>query len=898
MVGWSHDQRATTYRLVPPGHRRRRAGRARRRPAARRRPRGRPAARAGRARHRQDDDAGRGDRRPDRAPRRRPDAGARADLLPQGRRAAPRPGHRPARPHDRRPRSARRSTPSPTAWSGATPRRALRRAAAAAVALPSRTSSSRSCSPTPPSPCAGPRRSAAAVGTRGFAREVHAVLSRARERGLDPDDLRRARPRARASRSSRSRRLLPAAVPRRPRRPDRHRLPRPDRAARRCAGSPTTTATSCAARFTPRLRRRVPGHRPRPGRPAARARRRRPRPDRASATPTSRSTASAAPTCAASSTSPPTFPRADGEPAPRRRARHHPPLRLAPARAPRGRRRLDRRCTGVDPAGGVRGVPRPAADAAELGPGRVEVLTFDTARAETEHVADLLRRAHLEDGIGWSDMAVLVRSGRTSIPALRRSLRAAGVPVEVAARRHAAGPRAGGAAAARRAARRGRRRRRRPGRPGVRRSPRDRRGAAHLAARRPRRHRRPRSWPGRCALASRSRPRRRADAAPVPRAGPRGGRSTPGSSTACDGERRRPPRAGRWPAAAHRPRPARRRRHRRGGALDALGRHRLGPAGCARRDPAGGSAARLAHRDLDADLSRCSRPPPGPRSSTGTPARRDVPRTRCAPRRSRPTPSPSRGVRGDAVRLLTAHRSKGLEWRLVVVAHVQEGAWPDLRRRATLLQADRIGRDGLLPPITTRAAAGRGAPAVLRRLHPRPPAAGRDRGRVARRRRRAAVPLRRTSSAATSPRTTSGPPAPPAVAGRSRRRAAAYRRRPERSPSRSARPRPRRLAAARRDRASHGRPVAPGADPATWWGTRARRAGRDQPVRPDDEPLRSRPAPSSGLLTCPAQWFLQREAGGERGQLHQARASATSSTRSPTGSARGEPVPDRRSSTT
>ena len=40
------------------------------------------------------------------------------------------------------------------------------------------------------------------------------------------------------------------------------------------------------------------------------------------------------------------------------------------------------------------------------------------------------------------------------------------------------------------------------------------------------------------------------------------------------------------------------------------------------------------------------------------------------------------------MRLLTAHRSKGLEWRLVVVAHVQAEAWPDLRRRSTLLQAD------------------------------------------------------------------------------------------------------------------------------------------------------------------------------------------------------------------
>ena len=47
-------------------------------------------------------------------------------------------------------------------------------------------------------------------------------------------------------------------------------------------------------------------------------------------------------------------------------------------------------------------------------------------------MADLLRRAHLEDGVPWSEMAVLVRSGRTSIPVLRRGLAGAGVPVEVA----------------------------------------------------------------------------------------------------------------------------------------------------------------------------------------------------------------------------------------------------------------------------------------------------------------------------------------------------------------------------------------------------------------------------------------------------------------------------------
>ncbi|MFI6788491.1 ATP-dependent helicase [Nonomuraea sp. NPDC050383] len=43
---------------------------------------------------------------------------------------------------------------------------------------------------------------------------------------------------------------------------------------------------------------------------------------------------------------------------------------------------------------------------------------------------------------------------------------------------------------------------------------------------------------------------------------------------------------------------------------------------------------------------------------------------------------------GDAVRVLTAHRSKGLEWDVVVVAGVQEGVWPDLRLRGSMLGAD------------------------------------------------------------------------------------------------------------------------------------------------------------------------------------------------------------------
>ncbi|MBB5871690.1 superfamily I DNA/RNA helicase/RecB family exonuclease [Allocatelliglobosispora scoriae] len=46
--------------------------------------------------------------------------------------------------------------------------------------------------------------------------------------------------------------------------------------------------------------------------------------------------------------------------------------------------------------------------------------------------------------------------------------------------------------------------------------------------------------------------------------------------------------------------------------------------------------------------------------------------------------------RGDAVRLLTAHAAKGQQWRVVVVAGVQEGVWPDLRLRGSLLGAETL----------------------------------------------------------------------------------------------------------------------------------------------------------------------------------------------------------------
>lgn len=61
--------------------------------------------------------------------------------------------------------------------------------------------------------------------------------------------------------------------------------------------------------------------------------------------------------------------------------------------------------------------------------GRVTVRLFASAAQEAAWVADQLRRAHLVDGIPWSEMAVLVRSTVRSLPVLRRALLAAGVPL-------------------------------------------------------------------------------------------------------------------------------------------------------------------------------------------------------------------------------------------------------------------------------------------------------------------------------------------------------------------------------------------------------------------------------------------------------------------------------------
>ena len=50
----------------------------------------------------------------------------------------------------------------------------------------------------------------------------------------------------------------------------------------------------------------------------------------------------------------------------------------------------------------------------------------------------------------------------------------------------------------------------------------------------------------------------------------------------------------------------------------------------------------------------------------------------------------AKGVRPDALEILTVHSAKGRQWPYVIVAGVQEGTWPNLKVRSTLLGAERL----------------------------------------------------------------------------------------------------------------------------------------------------------------------------------------------------------------
>ena len=201
-----------------------------------------------------------------------------------------------------------------------------------------------------------------------------------------------------------------------------------------------------------------------------------------------------------------------------------------------------------------------------------------------------------------------------------------------------------------------------------------------------------------------------------------------------------------------------------------------------------------------------------------------------------------RGARGAAVRLLTAHRVQGPGVALVVVAHVQQEGWPDLRRRSTLLQADRIGEDGLVPAGVRARAADGGAPALLRRVHPRARSGwSSPRSRPP----RTTASSRRgssTSSASTVEKVV-GRPAPPAVDGRAWSASCAVPSPTRATPRRSATPPPAGWPGWRASR--HGRAAGAAAPTRRPGGAPAPPAGRCSRCATPTSRCRCRPACSS-----------------------------------------------------
>jgi ATP-dependent exoDNAse (exonuclease V) beta subunit len=286
----------------------------------------------------------------------------------------------------------------------------------------------------------------------------------------------------------------------------------------------------------------------------------------------------------------------------------------------------------------------------------------------------------------------------------------------------------------------------------------------------------------------------------------------------------------------------------------------------------GGGAARRAHRDLDSvvalfDVAAREAEKRDVAAVSGAAGVRDF-LSRLVAQQIPADTLAEQGVRGAAVRLLTAHRSKGLEWDLVVVAHVQQDGWPDLRRRSTMLQADRIGLDRqgraeLVPPLTARELLQEerrlfyvACTRARSRLVVSAVASADDDGeQPSRFLAELGVPVRSVEGRPVRPLSLAG------LVGELRRTVA--------DPDTSE---PLRAAAARRlarlaGQTFDGRALVPQADPSAWWGTRS----TSRSVQPVRDPGQAVPVSATMLehvMLCPTQWFLLSEAGGA-GPAHQ-----------------------------
>ncbi|MFI8191094.1 ATP-dependent helicase [Streptomyces sp. NPDC085946] len=623
------------------------------------------------------------------------------------------------------------------------------------------------------------------------------------------------------------------------------------------------------------------------------------------------------------------FPRADGRPAPvevLRTSRRSGAALLAATRLLTRRMPLPRL-----PAEKVR-AHRELAPVREGG--RVEVYTYPTAGTELDNIADILRRAHLEDGVPWGEMAVLVRAGARTIPAVRRALTSAGVPLDVdgddlplrhepavapllTALRAVAGAEAGPEPG---------QPPRGDGAPGEEAPGGEASGDAvpgHAAPGgeasgdvAPDHEARDHEAPGDDALGDAARGEEPAgdeaagdaaagDAAPGDRASGQDGcwldtetaltlLTSPlaGMDTAdlrrlgralreeerAAGNPLPPPSDDLLARALAEPErltvhdPAYARGAQRLGALLRKARERLAGGGTAeealwdlwegtpwparleRAARRGGAAGRNADRDLDAVCALFATAARAEERSGGRGALNFLEEIEAEDIAA--DTLTRRAVRPDAVRLMTAHRSKGLEWRLVVVAGVQEGLWPDLRRRGSLLEADRIGRDGLAEPLTPGALL-----AEERRLFY--VAATRARERLVVTAVKAPAddgdqPSRFLTELGVEPRDVTGRPRRPlsVAALVAELRATTVDPRVSEALRRAAARRLARLAALADD---DGRPLVPSAHPYRWWGMFEPTESR-VPLRDRDQPVvLSGSALDQLANTCALQWFLGRE---------------------------------------
>ena len=306
--------------------------------------------------------------------------------------------------------------------------------------------------------------------------------------------------------------------------------------------------------------------------------------------------------------------------------------------------------------------------------GEVTVRVFSSVGDEAAWIAEKLRSAHLSDATPWSQMAVLVRSTARSLPTLRRALGAAGVPVAVAEEDL---PLAEQAAAA----------------------------ALLLFLRaaldpdfidEPVAEALLTSPLGRADTLDLRRLRRLLRQQALAAGGPIGGfgsarSASPGLIASALAE---PAGLIAFPrtiaAAADRVATllnvVRETVRASGSAEDALwalwkGSQLAGTWAAA--SAAGGPRGEVADRDLDAVLALFDTagrfvdrlPHVDAAAFIDHVAAQQIPADSGAPR----------APRGESVRILTAHAAKGLEWDVVAVAAVQEGLWPDLRHRGTLL---------------------------------------------------------------------------------------------------------------------------------------------------------------------------------------------------------------------